>query len=353
MAIQTKTLKVRIRDKHAAKLSEMARAVNYVWNYQNELSHRAISERGVFLSGYDIQKYTNGSGKELGLHSTTVQQVAAEYATRRKQFKKSKLSWRKSFGSRRSLGWVPFKKGAAKWSNGQVYHNGQHFKVWDSYGLGQYQFRSGCFAEDARGRWYFCVVVDCEPKQSTGTASVGIDLGCKDAATVSTGEKLSGRWFRAEEAKLGIAQRAGKKKRAKAIHAKVANRRKDALHKLSRKLVDENAAIFVGDVNAKAIAKTNNGKASLDAGWGVLKTMLSYKCEHAGVVFEEVNEAYTTQTCSHCGCIGDSSPKGRTGLGIREWQCGECGVLHDRDINAALNILAAGHSRLAVGIPVR
>ena len=83
----------------------------------------------------------------------------------------------------------------------------------------------------------------------------------------------------------------------------------------------------------------------------MLKTMLSYKCEHAGTVFEVVNEAYTTQTCSCCGCIS-SSPKGSAGVGIGEWACGECGVLHDRDTKAALNIVAAGHSPLAVGIPV-
>jgi transposase len=93
-------------------------------------------------------------------------------------------------------------------------------------------------------------------------------------------------------------------------------------------------------------------KSSLDAGWGMLKTMLEYKSDHAGIVFEEVNEAYTTQTCSCCGCISRDSPKGRAGLGIREWICGECGVTHDRDVNAARNILAAGHRRLAVGIPV-
>ena len=91
-------------------------------------------------------------------------------------------------------------------------------------------------------------------------------------------------------------------------------------------------------------------KSVLDACWGSLKTMLKYKCDHAGIVFEEVNEAYITQTCSCCGSR-QNSPKGRSDLGIREWTC-ECGVTHDRDINAAKNILALGHERLAVGIPV-
>ena len=150
----TITLKVRVKDKHANVLNEMARSVNYVWNYVNELSSRAIRHRGEFLSGYDIDRYTKGANKELGLHSQTLQEISKEYVTRRRQFKKAKLSWRKSRGSRRSLGWIPFKSGAATWKSGQIYHNGHHFKVWDSYGLAQYQFRSGCFSEDARGRWY-------------------------------------------------------------------------------------------------------------------------------------------------------------------------------------------------------
>ena len=79
--------------------------------------------------------------------------------------------------------------------------------------------------------------------------------------------------------------------------------------------------------------------------------MLKYKCENAGVWFEEVNEAYTTQTCSCCKQITGSSPKGRASLGIREWRCVECGTLHDRDLNSARNILALGHERLAGGIP--
>ncbi len=101
----------------------------------------------------------------------------------------------------------------------------------------------------------------------------------------------------------------------------------------------------------KALAQTKLAKSVLDASWTTLRTMLKYKCENAGVWYEEVNESYTTQTCSCCGSRS-SSPKGRAGLGIREWQCMECGTLHDRDVNSALNILALGHERLAVGIPV-
>lgn len=347
---KTKTLKVRVRDKHAKTLSAMARSVNFVWNYINDLSHRSIVERGVFLSAYDVDKYTQGANKELGLHSGTVEGVSKEYTARRRQFKKAKLSWRKSGGARRSLGWVPIRSKACQWKNGCVYHYGHYFSVWDSYGLSQYKFRSASFNEDARGRWYFNVVVSVEVEASQGSASVGIDLGCKSTATDSNGEGVIGREYRQLEQKLGIAQRARNKKRVRAIHAKIKNRRSDTLHKYSRKLVNENAAIFVGNVSSTKLVKTKMAKSVLDAGWYALKTMLKYKCDHAGVVFEEINEAYSTQACSCCGAIPASSPKGRTGLRIREWTCSECGAEHDRDINAARNILAAGHRRLAVGI---
>ena len=123
------------------------------------------------------------------------------------------------------------------------------------------------------------------------------------------------------------------------------------LHQFSHKLVNEHAAIFVGNVNAKALAQTRLAKSVLDASWTTLRTMLKYKCENAGVCYEEVNEAYTTQTCSCCGSRS-SSPKGRTGLGIREWTCQGCGTTHDCGVYVAKNILALGHERLAGGIPV-
>jgi len=343
----TKTLKVRVRDKHCNLLNAMAYSVNQVWNYCNEIGYRSIRERNKWLSGYDLQNYTKGSAKGLGLNSATVQMVGHEYVIRRKQFKKARLNWRKSGGVKRSLGWIPVRKDCINFKNGCVYHNRHFFKIWDSYGLSQYEFKSSSFNEDARGRWYFNVVVEVEAEKTQGKAAVGIDLGCKESATTSSGTTLVGRRYRELEAKLGVAQRAKNKKRVKNIHAKIRNRRKDEQHKFTTQLVKDNAAIFVGNVSSLGFAKTKLAKSVLDAGWGTLKTMLEYKCDHAGVVYEEVNESYTTQTCSSCRAKPISSPKGRAGLRIREWTCCECGDTHDRDINAAKNILAVGLDRLA------
>ncbi len=117
----------------------------------------------------------------------------------------------------------------------------------------------------------------------------------------------------------------------------------------SRKLVNENATIFVGDVSSQKLVKTKMAKSVLDAGWGQFKTMLGYKCANAGVVFEVINESYTTVTCSVCK--KRTGPRGLEGLRIRAWLCEECGTFHAcRDTNAAINILALGHERLAVGI---
>jgi IS605 OrfB family transposase len=347
-----KTLKVRIKDKHAPLLREWARSVNFVWNYVNELSSRSIRERGCFLSAFDMHPYTKGAGKELGLHSQTLQGIAEEYVIRRKQFKKRQLKWRKSGGANRSLGWVPFKVGAASFRSGQVVFNKQPFKIWDSYGLSQYQFRSGSFNENARGHWYFNVVVEVDRQLSPGQDEIGVDLGLKDTATCSDGDKLeAGRFYHNLEDKLATAQRAGKKARVRAIHAKIANQRKDALHKFVRKLVQRCGLIVVGDVSSLKLAKTNMAKSVMDASWGQLKMMLGYKCDHAGVIFKVVNERNTTQTCSSCKQLPASRPRGIAGLGLREWTCSGCGVTHDRDVNAAKNILALGHERPVVGNP--
>lgn len=350
-----RTLRLRLKDKHSVFLREQARAVNLVWNYCNELSVKHFERKRAFLSAYDMQPYTKGAGVELGLHSQTIQAIQEEYVTCRKQFKKVKLRWRVSGGTRRSLGWIPVKASALRYKGGQVWYSGRPLSLWDSYGLSQYELGSGSFSEDSRGRWFLNVTVKipeiCGPKLPAPIESIGIDLGLKDFLVTSDGRTVAAQRFcRDSEDALAKAQRAHQKQRVKAIHAKIANRRKDALHKLSTALVAEHGAIFVGNVNASGLCSTRMAKSVLDSGWSTFRTMLRYKCHEAGVWFEEVNEAYTTQTCSVCK--SRTGPSGLKGLGIREWTCSHCGTEHDRDRNAARNILARGLARLGEGTPV-
>ncbi len=358
----TKTLRLRVKDKHAKLLSTFAFEVNQVWNAANALSAEyawvpipGVGFMNLQTSEFDLNKELRPIREErdLSIGAATVQSVIAQHAKSRRQFKRNKLNWRASSGSRRALGWVPFKTAGIKWVNGQIRFGGHLFGVWDSYDLSQYELGTGSFSEDARGRWYFNTTVRVEQKASSGVKSIGIDLGLKATATGShDGIKLERRRITDEFAgQLAIAQRANKSTRVKAIHAKIKNSRKDAIHKFTSMLTQEYGAIFVGDVSSQKLVKTKLAKSVLDSGWGMLKDQLKYKAIARSVIYEEVNERNTTQACSCCHAISGSSPKGRAGLGIREWTCAECGTTHDRDVNAAKNILALGHERLAVGIP--
>src|SRR5262245_3274142 len=183
------------------------------------------------------------------------------------------------------------------------------------------------------------------------TRRVGIDLGLKNLATLSTGEKVEvPKFYRKSEERLATVQRARKTRRARAIHAKIANRRKDFLHKASAKLAKEYGLIFVGDVSPSKLAQTKMAKSVHDAGWSRFRDMLAWKLRlRSGGVLVEVSEHLTTQTCSECGCLPSSRPRGIAGLGIREWTCDVCGTVHDRDVNAAKNILRCGLVALAEG----
>ncbi len=182
-------------------------------------------------------------------------------------------------------------------------------------------------------------------------SGVGIDLGLKDLATLSTGEKIENpRHLRRLESKLATAQRACKRRQARNIHARIVNARRDHLHKASLGIVRRFDYIAVGNVNAAGLARTSMAKSVLDAGWSSFRDMLRYKAIAHGVTFEEVNESSSTQTCNACGVI--AGPKGRAGLNERRWTCSNCDTEHDRDTNAALNILmrGSGHRTPVEGI---
>jgi transposase len=112
------------------------------------------------------------------------------------------------------------------------------------------------------------------------------------------------------------------------------------VHRFSTMLVRRYGQIFIGNVSAPKLARTRMAKSVLDAGWGILRTQLEYKCQQAAREFQVVDERYTTQVCGNCGAR--AGPKGVGQLVVRRWECVGCGTVHDRDVNAARNILAVG-----------
>ena len=337
-------------------LNQQARAVNYVWNYCNDRQKDALRFGRKWHSGFDLNKLTTGAAKELGLHSGTVNAVCEQYAKSRSQKKRPYLRYR----GKKHLGWVPLKGRELKREGDAFRFAGNTFRVFNSRDLPEGKIKDGTnFACDSRGNWYLNIVIDAVVDTSVRQPikGVGIDLGLKDFATLSTGEKIeTQRVYRSTEKALAVAQRANKTKRVKAIHNRIANQRNDFQHKLSNRIVREFDYIAVGNVNAAGLAKTTMAKSVLDAGWSSFRDKLAYKAIKHGAWFEEVNESYTTQTCSDCGTQPDSRPKGIAGLGIRSWICSGCGANHDRDVNAAKNILnrfifPVGHDRPVEGIP--
>jgi putative transposase len=342
----TLTLKLKVRAESYGWLSAAAVEVNQVFDYCNETSYLAATRtdsKRKWLSGFDLCALTAGATQYFTrIGADTIQRICVEYAQKRVAAKRRRLRWRVSRGARRSLGWVPFKAASLKRKGRALRFCGKTFRVFEAERLEGVQWQQGCFAQDAVGDWWLCLPVEYTVEPAVAPDEwVGIDLGLKETAVTSEGERLEcGRFYRGLEAKIAQAQRRGHRRQAKRLHRRAARRRADALHKFSRTIVNQYEYIVVGDVSSPKLAKTRMAKSVLDAGWGMLKRMLQYKGEHAGRSVAVVSERNTTRTCSFCGTL--SGPTGKDMLAVRQWDCSECGAEHDRDENAARNILFAG-----------
>jgi IS605 OrfB family transposase len=345
------TYRYRVKSLHGL-LKKQARAVNFVWNYCNDRQKDALRFGRRWLTGFNLNNLTAGSSRELGLHARTINAVCDKYAQSRAQKNRPFLRYR----GKKSLGWVPLRgRDVRETPNGFHFH-GREFKVFKSRDLpAGATIKDGTnFSRDSRGNWFLnvCIEVPDVPVRAPAIG-VGIDLGLKELAALSTGEKIENpRHFRQLEEALGKAQRARKKRQAANIHARIANARRDFLHKASLSIVRRFDYIAVGNVSAAGLAKTSMAKSVYDAGWSSFRNMLRYKAIAHGAWYEEVNEAFSTQVCSSCGSMPPERPKGIADLGIRRWVCSDCGCEHDRDVNAALNLLArSGHRAPVEGTP--
>ena len=348
----TRALRMKVRTEAYAWLNAAAIEVNAVFNYGNETSLKAATRtdcKRKWMSGFDLCSLTAGATQYFDkIGADTIQSICTHYAQRRQAAKRLKLRWRVSGGARRSLGWIPFKAASLKRKGVCLRFAGKCVRVFEMKRLEGVKWQAGCFAQDALGDWWLCLPVKVEAQQSIAPQeAVGIDLGLKDIAVTSEGERLAaGRWTQGTADKLAFAQRRGHRRQAKRIHRKAARCRADALHKFSRKMVDRYQTIIVGDVSSVKLARTRMAKAVLDSGWGLLKSFLDYKSQQAARTFEVVSERNTSVTCSTCGAL--SGPRGVNGLIVRSWVCSDCGESHDRDQNAARNILIGSRCRTSV-----
>ncbi|MEU4677839.1 transposase [Micromonospora sp. NPDC023737] len=207
--------------------------------------------------------------------------------------------------------------------------------------------------KDAAGRYFASFVVQTTDQALPESDSqVGIDLGLTHFAVLSDGTKITApKFLRRAARKLNRLQQAlsrkqkGSNRRKKAVvkvaraHARVADTRRDWQHKLSTTIVRENQTIYVEDLCVAGLSRTRLAKSVHDAGWASFTAMLEYKAARYGRRFGRVDRFFpSTRMCSACGRIS-----GKMTLNVRAWDC-RCGAAHDRDVNAAINVLAAGQA---------
>jgi putative transposase len=215
-------------------------------------------------------------------------------------------------------------------------------------------------SRDSAGRWFVCLLCEDPSVKPLATAgkAVGIDVGLDQLLTLSTGEKIANpRHERHDRERLAKAQqelsrkakgdganrRKAREKVAK-IHARITDRRRDVLHKLTTRLVRENQTLVIEDLTVRNMVKNRSlARAISDAAWAQFRSMLEYKADWYGREVIAVDRFFpSSKLCSVCGTLQPEMP-----LNVRNWTCDNCGTCHDRDVNAAHNLLAAG---LAVSV---
>ena len=219
-------------------------------------------------------------------------------------------------------------------------------------------------SRDSAGRWHVAILCEdtVRPGPTTDTA-VGIDAGITSLVTLSTGEKITNpKHEKRDRDRLALSQRRlsrkqkGSANRAKArvkvarVHVRITDRRRDYLHKLSTRIIRENQTVIIEDLSVRNMVSNHSlARAISDASWAELRRQLEYKADWYGRTVIAVDRFYpSSKTCSVCGHLVSKMP-----INVREWTCVTCGAIHDRDVNAAKVLRAAGLAVQACGDGVR
>ena len=348
----------------------------WYWNYSLNLCQETYSQTGKGLSRAYIQGLLPGLKKEypwfIDAYSQCLQVVALNLSTAYKNFfdKRAKLPRFKSKHGRQSISYPA-----------NVKFEGDFLKLPGKIGLVYCRrhrdmkgtIKTVTVSKNPDGKYFASILVDDgkeSPECSTDGKAIGIDLGLSHFCITSDGSKYDNPRHIAEHSKnLKKKQQSlsrkkkGSNRRNKArelvakVHAKIARCREDFLHKLSRKIVNENQVIAVENLNIKGMVRNHNlAKAISDVGWGQFCTMLKYKADRDGKTYIEIDRFFpSSKTCNVCLNQVGSLP-----LDVRAWTCQHCKTNHDRDINASINIknealriLSLGTSDTANGEDVR
>jgi len=215
------------------------------------------------------------------------------------------------------------------------------------------EIKMAVLKRDSLGHWFVIFQLELLNAEAapSGRPGVGIDVGLETFAALSTGELISNpRWFRTAEEKLAALQRRRSRctkgsckyreltRQIQRLHGRTANQRRDFQHKESAKIAQQFGLIAVEDLNVKGLARSHVAKSIADASWSEFISMIEYKAANAGARFVRVNPNRTSQVCSGCGCYVLKD------LSVRVHSCPHCGIVLNRDVNAARNILWLGQS---------
>ena len=337
----------------------------WLYNYLLEQRKTAWGERKETISMYDqintFPKLKKERSSLITVHSQVLQNVAMRIDLAFKAFfRRVKLGEKPGYPRFRGAGWY----------DSFTYPQGGYSVNSDSVNLSKIgtvkakihrpiegKVKTCCVRRTSTGKWFvaFACEVEDQPLPESAEA-VGIDVGLNNFTTLSTGEKIANpRFFRTDEkalakaqrklskAEKGTPERAHRRKPVSHIYERIANRRSDFAHQVSRRLVNRFGIIAVEDLSINRMIHNHClAKSIADVAWGQFAAFLSYKAASAGRKYIAVNPAYTSQDCSRCG------HRQAITLSEREFCCPCCGFALNRDHNASLNILAVGLDSLGL-----
>jgi len=342
-------IKLRLKAKQEAVLMTWLLCLKCVWNWAIRKIELDAKD-DVYHKKQKFQNLLAGHSKKMEIPSHTIQGmllIAWDAWDRcfKKLSKKPRLK-----GVRNKLFSIPFPDSIRRPDGNYIKLPGIGILRFHKQDIPEGKIKCGRIIKRPSG-WYLCLFIDANAKviHAKAHGKIGIDPGYKTTLTLSTGEKfMLPKELEKAHIRLAQAQRGKRKKLTSRLQDRIKNRRKDNNHKMSRRLIEENAFIAFSKDNIKGLAR-RFGKSVAEASHHQLRKMLSYKCITSGREYIEVDSKGSTMTCS--SCLAKTGPTGLAGLSVRQWECLACGAPHDRDVNAAINTLIAGlgtsHERCA------